>query len=515
MKKYALALVILLAGFSSVFATHYVSSYLENQVIISNTTSVLVKLSSTIIFDNTGSIPPAYLDIIYDNKCGNSVQVFRIHIDSNWTSAALDFCSADTLGGALGSQFYAVHFEDTLSIAKVGNCVMGTFHLNTIGTNFTYTPAIGNIITPGSTYGHSSSYLNVATGVNSPITLSARNLITVSCVDGITASSIIPYMEADGDSISVEMVVGEAVSYDGNTLTRTNYQFDGSYSLRLPFSVGQSFNFNAKTGILSGNITKKQVTLVTYKFSEYRFSTVSLSWLLSGQKVFSQLFIIKDSCMQYMPNFEVLDDSINASVTNQNPIVNASCGDTNLLITFNNTLNTNSLSTNGSEFRIEDKNGLSVPVIKAAVAGSPGKAAQIKLSLFQPLAGADTLLVRIKTGSDGNTLLSKCNLPISTDSIDVITTSCTGIGLAENIYGIIQLYPNPANNILNLTFSALNAGSKLVHVYSTSGDVVFSNKASLNSNTMTVDVQQFAKGLYIIHVINDNGISVAQRFVKQ
>ena len=80
----------------------------------------------------------------------------------------------------------------------------------------------------------------------------------------------------------------------------------------------------------------------------------------------------------------------------------------------------------------------------------------------------------------------------------------TNFGYANNT---ISLYPNPANDVLNVSSS--NKISK-IEVYDLLG-----RKVASKNNASDVNVAALGKGAYIVKVVKENGSVVAKRFIKQ
>jgi hypothetical protein len=73
------------------------------------------------------------------------------------------------------------------------------------------------------------------------------------------------------------------------------------------------------------------------------------------------------------------------------------------------------------------------------------------------------------------------------------------------------IYPNPANNILNINFaSAVNKAS--VKIFSVIGSEVLSTTAT--GNDVSVDISNLASGTYMVQIITDN-VSETKKIVKQ
>ncbi len=105
----------------------------------------------------------------------------------------------------------------------------------------------------------------------------------------------------------------------------------------------------------------------------------------------------------------------------------------------------------------------------------------------------------------------------TTDKVRIGTLSFTATGFDDRVIKVFQdagpvslinitvdnqiiIYPNPANDILNI-----NASSQIdrVELYNISGQLIYSNQA--NNSEVSVNTSEFAQGLYIVKVYTENG----------
>jgi len=95
------------------------------------------------------------------------------------------------------------------------------------------------------------------------------------------------------------------------------------------------------------------------------------------------------------------------------------------------------------------------------------------------------------------------------DSIvfDNVVPSALGTADFGNTNNTISLYPNPAQEVLNISSS--NSITK-IEVYDLLG-----KKVASNSNASDVNVAALGKGAYIVKVVQENGSVVAKQFIKE
>lgn len=75
----------------------------------------------------------------------------------------------------------------------------------------------------------------------------------------------------------------------------------------------------------------------------------------------------------------------------------------------------------------------------------------------------------------------------------------TGVGVNEIDENDFRIYPNPANDVLNI-----EASNSTISIYNTIGQLVFETKS--DTQTTTVNTSDFETGSYIIRISNDSGI---------
>jgi hypothetical protein len=87
--------------------------------------------------------------------------------------------------------------------------------------------------------------------------------------------------------------------------------------------------------------------------------------------------------------------------------------------------------------------------------------------------------------------------------------------LSVNDYNIIQLdvYPNPAIDIVNIKLNTLNEDADL-EIYNMLGKVVMKKSYDLNAESLSIDISEFAIGVYILKVSNSESTSY-KRFIKK
>jgi len=89
------------------------------------------------------------------------------------------------------------------------------------------------------------------------------------------------------------------------------------------------------------------------------------------------------------------------------------------------------------------------------------------------------------------------------------------VGIQEiNSLQNYSLYPNPANNIINITSENENGEWLFLEVSDPSGKIIaLVDKVFIQKNVFSLDISRFAKGVYFVNLKNSNGYRML-RFVK-
>ena len=87
--------------------------------------------------------------------------------------------------------------------------------------------------------------------------------------------------------------------------------------------------------------------------------------------------------------------------------------------------------------------------------------------------------------------------------------------LSVDEYNIIQLdvYPNPAIDIVNIKLNTLNEDADL-EIYNMLGKVVMKKSYDFSTESLSIDISEFATGVYILKVSSSESTSY-KRFIKK
>lgn len=86
-----------------------------------------------------------------------------------------------------------------------------------------------------------------------------------------------------------------------------------------------------------------------------------------------------------------------------------------------------------------------------------------------------------------------------------------GVGTLELAGNNVKVYPNPANDVLNVEVDG--AEVSVINIYSLDGRVVSSNNA--NASVVNVNISSLVEGTYIYEIVAENGATFKSKFVKK
>lgn len=95
-------------------------------------------------------------------------------------------------------------------------------------------------------------------------------------------------------------------------------------------------------------------------------------------------------------------------------------------------------------------------------------------------------------------------------SDNLLVVVCTGIEEAAN--ATFNIYPNPSSGIVYIDLSAFTNTDVTVKVYNTEGRLVNQLQTVVNQPVHTLNLKEFAQGMYTVKVITENG-TIAKRLI--
>lgn len=111
------------------------------------------------------------------------------------------------------------------------------------------------------------------------------------------------------------------------------------------------------------------------------------------------------------------------------------------------------------------------------------------------------------TGSDVGSLftysvdVTDSNYCMGSDTIVLTIDVCTGINDPEMQ---VAIYPNPADQTINLDFSQLENGTYLIDIMNMAGQVVIAKELVLGDHIVTIDLSDLSSGIYNIRITGQN-----------
>jgi hypothetical protein len=106
------------------------------------------------------------------------------------------------------------------------------------------------------------------------------------------------------------------------------------------------------------------------------------------------------------------------------------------------------------------------------------------------------------TDDTPNSIMSTFNETLATTAIHDVSK--------ENQFSV---YPNPAQDNINIKLNQLTAGKYNVNVTTIDGKSIMHSKADLSGGTMNLNISSLSKGVYLLNVQNETGNQTV-RFVK-
>ena len=231
-------------------------------------------------------------------------------------------------------------------------------------------------------------------------------------------------IEYDGDSVHYEMISCRENAYPN----QTNIPFDAGWSATQPVT-STYFNLNPKTGTISFLPTQQEIDVMSIKITEYRYDSLYYVWYQVGSASRDMMISISANCSPAASQGVVLDYNYPGqyldSVT-MLPAIDYDCGDSVIDLNFLVKLDRESVSEDGTDFRLTNPLGQPIPISKlSATCDVNGETQAIRVHLFKPLLVNGRYFLYSKTGNDGNTLTNKCGFPMNEfDTLVIIVDDC-------------------------------------------------------------------------------------------
>lgn len=249
-----------------------------------------------------------------------------------------------------------------------------------------------------------------------------------------------PTLEPDNDSVTYGFT--DPMEGGANTLP-----FAAGYSVNQPITTAPGtggIQVNAQTGTFSFTTSNQQeICVAAIIVREYRWNSNLSAWEFVGSSMRDMQLTIAATCAAAVREGPKIDinqpgygqDTIpndwkgdragvrvsNDSVLNPNtgaydymvPVVAYQCGDSTITMFFDSDIQCESISPDGTDFRVIGPDSVARPVIGVGDnCGIDFTTDFVELKLYKPLTVNGTYTVYIKKGNDGNTLTNECGFEL-------------------------------------------------------------------------------------------------------
>ena len=124
------------------------------------------------------------------------------------------------------------------------------------------------------------------------------------------------------------------------------------------------------------------------------------------------------------------------------------------------------------------------------------------------LSGTPTL----STSFTFRVIASAGGCPTAPNLYSLVINPSPATAIDNSLANLVKVSPNPSNGDFNVDFGTINMAKSSVRVYDAQGKVVFTSEN--NSNLMTISLDKFANGIYLMEVETSKG-RVLKRLAKQ
>ncbi len=307
--------------------------------------------------------------------------------------------------------------------------------------------------------------------------------------------------ESDGDSL--------LFSFD---FQQSNYQLNCNYNgkttiaLKTPFTSNHPFasitpiQINPTNGTITFQPLNEQMALVKFRVEEYTFDTILAMWLKVGEVSREAILFVSNHCSNPANDWHPLPpvDSL------QSGSVIASCGDSTILVRSPYKFLSSSLASDGSDFRMVNSQNQLMPIIGARPLNNADTANLIELEVFNGFSYNDSFKLFLRTGSDGNTLLSPCGFEAQGgDSLLVVVSDCNSTNLSEAGTPLSAIFPNPADDYIILERRSVREELWL-EVRDQRGTLILHKRLSEEAS-QRVELGQLPAGSYLLLLKSQGG----------
>jgi hypothetical protein len=120
--------------------------------------------------------------------------------------------------------------------------------------------------------------------------------------------------------------------------------------------------------------------------------------------------------------------------------------------------------------------------------------------------------------SSGNIIVDKMTGSPDTYTLTSVRylnfTDLTGISEAKPEIAGVKIYPNPANEVLNIQSSSTAGSTVVIEVISIEGKILYTHSVNAISDVFQINISNLPEGLYLCKINNGTTIETA-KFIKQ
>ena len=99
------------------------------------------------------------------------------------------------------------------------------------------------------------------------------------------------------------------------------------------------------------------------------------------------------------------------------------------------------------------------------------------------------------------------------DNAAFARSAYTTTGIPEIPRFAVNLYPNPADNQINLIFGTEDTSDKRLSIFNMNGQLVFSKEIPVNSGK-NIDVSLLERGIYLLQVSSEKAVETRKLVIQ-
>ncbi|MCC5916714.1 MAG: T9SS type A sorting domain-containing protein [Cryomorphaceae bacterium] len=184
------------------------------------------------------------------------------------------------------------------------------------------------------------------------------------------------------------------------------------------------------------------------------------------------------------------------------PAFKYNCLSTEIEVEFSQPVMCNSISPDGSEFRITSPDSFNIPIIGIQKNCNEGVSQSVILELAQPLPMNGDYIISIKNGTDGNTLMNPCGFFMLENTVIVLQSIDCPIISTEKYFrnksANFKVYPNPNQGVFSVVPES-PTGDFIITLINLQGVAVIKKQTNV---PFEIQAENLPSGLYIIQVEN-------------